>query len=123
MPGTVRRGCLRIFGVAETWLLPNTPDSFVSINGYNIVRSNTPGDIRKHGVCMYIKQHINFIILANCSNVCIAHLLDFNLYVVMIYRSPSYTHTDNVQLVQFLFNFCPSKEVLILGDFNLPDVP
>ena len=41
---------LDIFGVTETWLLPNTPDSFVSINGYNVVRSDTPGDIRKHGI-------------------------------------------------------------------------
>ena len=115
---------LDIFGVAETWLLLNTPDSFVSIQDYSVVRSDTPGNTRKHGVCMYLKNHINFIsILADCSNVCIAHLLDFNLYVLVIYRPPSYTHTDNVQLVQFLLNFCPSKEVLIVGDFNLPDIP
>ena len=73
---------------------------------------------------MYVKKNINFIsIPANYKNVCIAHLLDFNLFVVVIYRPPSYTHTDNVQLVQFLENFCLAKEVLILGDFNLPDIP
>lgn len=78
-----------VFGVAEPWLLPNTPASFVSLNDYNIVRSDTPGDIRKHDVCMYVKKkHVNFIhILPNCSNVCIAYLLDFNLYVVVIYEN------------------------------------
>ena len=52
---------LDIFGVAETWLLPDTPVSFVSIYGYYIARSNTPGNVRKHGVCVYIRKHINFI--------------------------------------------------------------
>ena len=75
--------------VAGTWLLPDTPGSFVSIYGYNIAQSVTPGNVRKHGDCVYIKKHINFLSISpNCSNVCIAHLLDFNLYVVVIYRPP-----------------------------------
>ena len=47
---------LDIFGVLETWLLPTTPDSFVSIFGYGIVRTDTVGNIAKHGVCLFILE-------------------------------------------------------------------
>ena len=52
---------LDIFGAAETWLLPDVPDSFVAIDNYTIVRSDTPGDARKHGMCVYVKRHKFYI--------------------------------------------------------------
>ena len=71
---------LDLFGVAETWLLPEVPDSFIAINHCNIVRTDTRGDTRKHGVCIYVRKGIIFISLnVDCSNVCTVNLLDFNL--------------------------------------------
>ena len=101
--------------------MPKVSDSFIAINHCNIVRTDTRGDTHKHGICIYVRKDINFISLnVDCSNVCTVHPLDFNLCVVVVYRPPSYDYYDNLDLVKFLSNFCPSKEVLILGDFNLP---
>ena len=38
-----------------------------------------------------------------------------------VYRPPSYTILENI-LSNFLLNFYPGKEVVILGDFNLPTI-
>ena len=112
---------LDFFGVAETWLLPDVPDSYVSIDGYRIVRSDTPTDTRKHGVCAYVRNNVHFSELdVTCSNVCAIHLIDFNLYVLILYRPPSNSNAENAELLEFLLNFCPSKEILLIGDFNLP---
>ena len=114
---------LDVFGVAETWLLPDVPDSFVAIINYGIARTDTCGNTRKHGVCVYVHKRINFVYIeANCSNVCVAHLIDFNLYIIVIYRPPSNLGLDNSDLINFLLSFCIGKEVLILGDFNLPAI-
>ena len=40
----------------------------------------------------------------------------------MLYRPPSYTDIDNRVLIEFLMEFCNNKEVLIMGDFNLPSL-
>lgn len=114
---------LDLFGVAETWLLPDVPDSFVSISQYNIVRADTQCNTRKHGVCIYIKNSLNFVPLeVNCTNTCAIYLLDLNLYVVIVYRPPSNSNSENLALVDFLLDFCPTKEVLLMGDFNLPNI-
>ena len=113
---------LDIFGVAETWLLPIIPDSFASKDHYNIARSDSPDETRKNGVCVYVKKTLSYISLEinNCKHVCAIHLINFNLLVVIVCRSPSYSHSENSNLFEFLTNFCTNKEVLILGDFNLP---
>ena len=112
---------LDMLGIAETWLLSDVPDSFISIPNYCIARTDSRGDSRKHGVCIYIKKVINFVSVdVNCNNVCAVHLIDFNLYVIVIYRPPSYSPTENARLVDFMLSFCPGKELLVMGDFNLP---
>ena len=49
-------------------------------------------------------------------------LLSYALYIIIVYRPPSYTVEDNCILQSFLDNFCPGREVVILGDFNLPSL-
>ena len=56
-----------IFSLSETWLTANTPDRFLSIDGYNLVRwdRNWSEDgnnfIKKGGgVAMYIKEDLTF---------------------------------------------------------------
>ena len=80
--------------------------------------------MRKHGVCLYLRRSINFVVVdTRCDNVCCVHLMDFDVYVVVIYRPPSNDEACNVSLCSFLLEFCGSKEVLLMGDFNLPSVP
>lgn len=42
--------------------------------------------------------------------------------MLIVYRPPSNSFEDNLQLVSFISNFCVNKEVIILGDFNLPSI-
>lgn len=110
-----------IFGICESWLLPDIPDSFVSIGNFNISRADSKSNSRKHGVCVFIKSHISHICINTCcDNVCAIHLLAYNLYIIVIYRPPSNSSEDNQALLNFLLDFCPGKEILLLGDFNLP---
>ena len=44
------------------------------------------------------------------------------MYIVTIHRPPSDNLIENVKLVQFTESFCFGKELVVQGDFNLPDV-
>ena len=113
---------LDVLGISETWLNDEIYNSIVSIAGYEIVRSDSPSG-RKHGVCIYVKIGIKYeVINVDVPNVALLYLLDYGLYIIMLYRPPSYTDIDNRVLIEFLMEFCNNKEVLIMGDFNLPSL-
>lgn len=109
--------------VSETHLTCLVPNSFIDIPRYNVVRSDGSPSVAKHGVCMYIHSSIKYesvnVICPNCVTV---YLPDLNLYVVSAYRPPSYSSDENKTLLDLLSRFCLDKEVLILGDFNLPSL-
>lgn len=48
-----------LFRFAETWILPDVPESFIALNHYNIAGTDTLGDTRKHGVYILVckKRH------------------------------------------------------------------
>ena len=110
-------------GISETWLTSEIEDSFINIPGYEIVRSDSPGLIRKHGVAMYVNNDIKFkIVDSYVNNVVIIYLFKFDIYIVTVYRPPSYSEFENNQLLNFICNFCQDKEVIVQGDFNLPSL-
>lgn len=120
---TLISNSLDILAVTETWLTPAIADSFLSLQNYKIVRSDSPSGITKHGVCFYVNKSINHVqIDCSCPNMCIIHLTTFNIYVIVAYRPPSYTYDENLVLIDFLLEFCYGKEVLVMGDFNLPTI-
>ena len=61
-------------------------------------------------------------IVCNCPNVCVVFLIEYKLHLILVYRPPSNSVTDNDLLIDFLLDFCADKEVIIFGDFNLPDI-
>ena len=110
-----------ILGISETWLISEVTDSFVSIENYVILRSNDPSSSRKHGVATYIKNDIRFEkIECELKNIIIIKLLDSDIYVITVYRPPSYNASENRLLILFLQEFCTDREVVLQGDFNLP---
>lgn len=120
---TLLSNSLDIFAVTETWLTPNIGDSFLSLSNYKIVRSDSPSGIPKHGVCFYVSNSINYVqVDCCCPNTCIIHLTTYNMYVIVTYRPPSYTYEENLGLIDFLLEFCYGKEILLMGDFNLPTI-
>lgn len=112
-----------IFCVNETWISSSSPDGMFRINGYQMFRNDYVSAHPKHGVCIYIKSGIRIgKIVDEIPNLLAVHLPDFDLYILTLYRPPSNSHTDNLHLVNFLQEFVTGKEVLILGDFNLPSI-
>lgn len=110
-----------IFGVCETWLMPDITDSLINISNFSVVRTDTTSQTRKHGVCFYVKNNISYVKLeVSCENVCAIHLISLNIYLLIVYRPPSNSADSNLALLNFLNVFCPSKEVIVVGDFNLP---
>ena len=112
-----------IVGISETWLTSQVLDACLSIPHYVLIRKDVAGNIAKHGVCLYVKKNLNFVeIVNNVPNTLIVFLPEFSLYFVSIYRPPSYTDIENDVLLSFLLEFCLGKNVLLVGDFNLPTI-
>ena len=99
-----------LLGLSETWLTSEVSDSFVSIPGYHLIRSDSPSGRRKHGVALFIRDTIKYEQNVNISsNVVLVQLLDFNIYVCIVYRPPSYSDLDNPALIEFLESVCGKK--------------
>lgn len=114
---------LVILAITETWLLSSMPDSFVHIDQFTIVRKDVEGTVCKHGVCIYIRKDIIYEICdVNISNVCAVHFKEYNMYLIALYRPPSNSHLENAMLTDFLSEFCVGKEIIVVGDLNLPSV-
>ena len=50
-----------LLGIGETWLLPGVLDSFISVDGFNVVRCDVRGLVPKHGVCLFINKNVDFL--------------------------------------------------------------
>ena len=44
--------------LSETHLDSSIPDSLLEIDGYNLIRSDHPNDIKRGGVCIYCKESL-----------------------------------------------------------------
>lgn len=112
-----------LLAVSETWLLPSVPSSFVDVADYCVVRGDSDSTVRKHGSLLYLHEDFVFLsIEVDIPNVAAVHLVNYDLYIVSVYRPPSYSILENRCLIDFLLNFCPGKEVILTGDFNLPSI-
>ena len=112
-----------VFCINETWISPGAPDGIYQVNGFQIFRNDFVSDYPKHGVCIYVKDSIRVGKVQNdFPNVLALHIVDFDFYVMTVYRPPSNSVADNGSLIGFLDQFLLHKEVLILGDFNLPSI-
>ena len=78
----------------------------VDIESYNIIRGDSPSGIRKHGVAVYIRQSLKYeVIPSNVPNLICLYLTDFRVFVIALYRPPSYSHDENLNLIDFLSRF------------------
>ena len=103
--------------------MPNLSDSVLDIRGFQLFRNDFISVRPKHGVCIYVKSHLKVgKITKPIPNVLAIHLTDYDLYVLTVYRPPSNSPDENTRLAEFLENFVTGKEVIILGDFNLPTI-
>ena len=81
------------------------------------------GNIRKHEAGLYVSCAIkNVEVLVNLPNVAVVHLIDFPVFVVSVYRPPSSSSAENATLQDFLKTFSIGRELIVLGEFNLPAI-
>ena len=114
---------LHVLSLTETWLTSNCNSSFVSIPGFTLCRGDVLGNIRKHGTALYIKDTIKFVQTeVPIPNVAVAQLLEYDIWIMSIYRPPSYLPHENSVLIEFISNFVSTRETILLGDFNLPSL-
>ena len=119
----IRASNLHIICITESHLLPGLADSFVHIPGFSFIRNDTTGPTHKHGVCAYICDNLLIDDFTTpLPNVLSFRLTSYNVYILLIYRPPSNSVNDNEQVCSFISDFCTGKEVIVLGDLNLPNL-
>ena len=98
------------------------------IEGYNLIRSDHPSNIKRGGVCINYKKSlavrtVNITSLTECL-VCEVTIQNKKGYVAVVYRSPSQSTSEFESFLSglevFLSNALCSKSQfnVVLGDFN-----
>ena len=112
---------LSILSVCETWLTKSTPSSFVELPGFNFFRSDAGGCIKKHGVGIYVASHLTVSeVDVDFGNTLVIYVKEWSLYLMAVYRPPSYSEAENARLLDLIHEFCFGRKVILVGDFNLP---
>ena len=103
-------------------------DRNLIIDNYNMTRADHPGDVKRGGVCIYVKndlpiQLLNISQLKECLTIEIEYD-NMKCIIVALYRSPSQSSDEfdsflsNLErTIDNVFNIDPNL-VIILGDFN-----
>ena len=112
-----------IICISESWLTPQISSSAVALHGFSLFRNDSPSGIAKHGVAIYVRDHIRvdqvFAIFPNTLALVLGSL---RITVLMVYRPPSLTLSETYALFDFICNFDFRYEVILLGDFNFPSI-
>ncbi len=116
--------------LCETFLHEGINDNEVQICGHSIIRCDRRDRVGG-GVCIYLRHSIPFNICLTYSNsVCdllIVKLHNPSLIIVAMYRPPSCSLCDFVDVTTkakaYIMSLpSPLPQLILLGDFNLPDV-
>ena len=55
-------------------------------------------------------------------NIISFHLTAFDVHCLLVYRPPSNSPDVNKAVLRYITEFCTDKEVILIGDFNLPSI-
>ena len=114
---------LDVVSITETWLTKDCATSFVDLSGFNFYRGDTDSPVAKHGAGLYVSERFSaHKVEVPLPNLVAVYIGELDLYILSVYRPPSYDSEQNGRLAEFLVEFEVGKELLVLGDFNLPTV-
>ena len=110
-----------------------TENNNLKINGYKMVRADHPNNVKRGGVCAYVRETLPF---RNFSNSYLSECLTLEVtisnrkgYVITLYRSPSQTSDEfqsfisNLEKLLININSFDPRFVILLGDFNAKSKP
>ena len=84
--------------LSETYLDSSIPDSLLEIDGYDLIRSDHPNDIKRNGVCIYYKESlpVRGINIPYLKEASLLEMIYNNKkgIVSIIYRSPSQNNCE-----------------------------
>ena len=119
----IGRNNIKVLGITESHLTSSVASSFVRVPHFNLLRSDVKGHVHKHGVCAFVHEDILIDKVSYpMSNVLLFRLAKYDVYFLVVYRPPSYTTAENEELARVLQEVVSGKEIIILGDFNLPNI-
>ena len=96
------------------------PSSSLAVNGFHVLRQQS---VRKHEGYLYVANSLSFVqVDIDILNVAGVVSSDLDVYILAVYRFPSYSPAQDENLLSFLGDFYIGKEVVILGDFNVPSL-
>ena len=117
-------------GLVETFLNDQILDSEITMEGFNLIRSDRLGRLGG-GVCFYINNSVGYKVLLSYSNsiceVLIVQTYKPDAVLVNMYRPPnatSITFNDIVQKTESTIDSLesPLPNIIIVGDFNFPGI-
>ena len=112
---------IAVLGICETWLTEETPSSFVGLEGFSFYRGDVDSVVKKHGAGLYVRKGLTAVEdNVPVPNLCSVFIQEWDLHVMVCYRPPSYSDESNDNLYRFIEEFTSSRQVLLMGDFNLP---
>ena len=117
--------------ISETFLDSSVAidDSDLNFNGYNLMRSDHPSDVKRGGICIFYKETlpITFLNITNLTECLICEIL-FNqkkCFIVSLYRSPSQTDAEFDEFIEKfekIIDYITTSDspnlIFIIGDFN-----
>ena len=119
----VKEHDLKIVCVTESHLTSSISDSIVTIPHFQLFRKDVSGEVEKHGVCVYVHESLMVDKVTQITdNVLMFCLANYNVYFLCIYRPPSNVSTKDDELVDCIRSSIINKEIIILGDLNLPNI-
>ena len=96
--------------ISETCLDESGDHEALSIDAYNIIRTDYPYNQKRGGVCTYFKAQLKLkqIITPSLSKCILCEILMGNKigYIAVTYRSPSQTASEFDNFLEVLKNFC-----------------
>jgi len=112
-----------LIAITETWLTENIFDSEILPNQYIIYRNDRQS--RGGGVLLAVQTHISSKLLSSPTNLEMLTVelnLSKRIIICVVYFPPNPTVSQIRSLSDHLSEFQQPYNVILLGDFNLPDI-
>lgn len=110
-----------VIAITETWLQNFTYSNEILPTGYTIIRKDR--DSKGGGVLLACKDSMNIKQLHSPSTLeAVTVEIDSSFVLCLIYRPPNSDDQNNSLLLSYLNSLVNTKNIIIIGDLNLPEV-